>query len=265
MSTKNKHYDIEDLIAVMRDLRTPETGCPWDLEQDFKSIIPHTLEEAYEVADAIDRHDMHDLREELGDLLFQSVYHAQMAAEQGHFTLHDVIHDVTTKMITRHPHVFGDAKAQSATDVNAIWDQQKSREKPVQQSAIDGVTPNLPALLKSQKLQKKAAKVGFEWRKTENILDKLEEEINELRAAIVNHDQSNIEEEIGDVFFVLSNFARKHGVNAEEALRQCNNKFERRFRGLETELNAQNIDLPDASLDQMEHAWNNQKRKEKHT
>lgn len=264
MTTKQKHT-IEDLIAVMRALRTPETGCPWDLEQSFETIIPYTLEEAYEVADAIDRKDMADLREELGDLLFQSVYHAQMASEDGHFDLHDVIHDITDKMITRHPHVFGDLDAQTADDVDAIWDIQKSKEaksKKTDGSALDGVTQNLPALLKAQKLQKKAAKVGFEWSKVTDVLDKLEEEIGEMRSAIEAEDIENQTEELGDILFLLANYARMLDIHAEDALRQCNVKFERRFRGLEQALKNQGVAINSASLEQMTEAWNDEKKKE---
>ncbi len=257
-------YKMEDLIVVMRALRTPDTGCPWDLEQDFKSIAPYTLEEAYEVVDAIDRGDMNDLREELGDLLFQSVYHAQMASEENAFDLHDVIHDVTHKMITRHPHVFGDDEAQSADDVDEIWDRQKAQEKPEHgESALDGVTAALPSLLKAQKLQKKAAKVGFEWDSALDVLDKLEEEIAEMRVAIKNNDLDNQQEELGDILFLLANYGRMIDINAEEALRQCNNKFERRFRGLEKELLIKYDTLKDSSLVEMEQAWNNQKKLEK--
>lgn len=259
---KSKHT-LNDLITVMRALRTPETGCPWDLEQDFKSIAPYTLEEAYEVADAIDRGDMNDLREELGDLLFQSVYHAQLAAEQGSFDLHDVIHDVTEKMISRHPHVFGDTEANSAEDVNAIWDQRKAAEKNGNTSALDGVTAALPALLKAQKLQKKAAKVGFEWSDAACVLDKLEEEIAEMRAAIANNDLKNQEEELGDILFLLANYGRMLDINAEESLRQCNTKFERRFRGLENDLKAKGKALPECSLEEMTESWIAQKKKER--
>ncbi|MGH1403253.1 MAG: nucleoside triphosphate pyrophosphohydrolase [Alphaproteobacteria bacterium] len=256
-------YILSDLIDVMRALRTPETGCPWDLEQNFQTIIPYTLEEAYEVADAVDRGDMGDLREELGDLLFQSVYHAQMASEVGAFDLHDVVHDITEKMISRHPHVFGDMSATSAQDVDAIWDEQKSKEKPENDSALNGVTAGLPSLLKAQKLQKKAAKAGFEWKETSSILDKLEEEIAEMRAALKNKDLENQAEELGDILFLLANYGRSLGINAEEAVRQCNNKFERRFRGLESDLKAQGTDLSQATLEQMSAAWDEQKLKEK--
>ena len=262
-----KRYTIDDLVKIVKDLRTPETGCPWDLEQSFETILPYTLEEAYEVADAIDQGDMQNLREELGDLLFQSVFHAQMASEAGIFTLDDVIHDLTAKMIPRHPHVFGDKTAQSSSDVNVIWDIQKSKEKPCQKiensSALDGITQALPSLLKAQKLQKKAAKVGFEWDSPLDALDKLEEEIAEMRAAITNKDKENQEEELGDIMFLLSNYARMLDIHAEEAVRKCCVKFERRFRGLEKEIKAQGIYMQDATLEQKMEAWNNQKAKEK--
>lgn len=264
--TDKKNHPIDELIAVMAALRAPESGCPWDLEQDFSTIVPYTLEEAYEVADAIDRKDMEALREELGDLLLQPVYHAQMASEKGIFDIHDVIRDITAKMIHRHPHVFGDAEAKSAADVNKIWDERKKQEKvteKAEESALDGVTKGLPALLVAQKLQKKAGKVGFEWKKMDDVLAKLEEEIAELRDALKNGSQHDKQEELGDVLFVLANLGRHLGINAEEALRQCNVKFERRFKGMESDLKAQSIPLPDASLDQMERGWNTQKKKEK--
>ncbi len=250
-----KRHTFEDLVNVMTALRTPVTGCPWDLEQDFKSIIPYTLEEAYEVADAIDRGDMNDLREELGDLLLQPIYHAQMASEESQFDMNDVIHDITEKMITRHPHVFGDQTAISAEDVNKIWDERKKAEKAKQQSALDGVTNALPALLKSQKIQKKAAKVGFEWSDASHVLDKLEEEIAEMRQAIKKNDKENQAEELGDILFLLANYGRMLDINAEEALRQCINKFEKRFRGIEAE-----HDMSQMTLNEMMDAWNEQKK-----
>ena len=246
---------MNDLISVMRALRDPDSGCPWDIEQNFQSIVPYTLEEAYEVADAIDRDNMTDLCEELGDLLLQSVYHAQMAKEFGHFDIHDVIHDITEKMISRHPHVFGDTPAENAEDVNAIWDARKQAEKNETKSALDGVTQALPALLLSQKLQKKAAKVGFEWPKVSHVLDKLEEEIAEMRAALDNQDKDNQAEELGDILFLLANYARMLDINAEEALRQCTQKFQRRFRAIEAVHDFQAL-----SLDEWEAAWNAAKK-----
>ncbi len=258
-------YDLSKLIEIMGALRDPETGCPWDIEQDFKSIAPYTLEEAYEVADAIEQDDMIALREELGDLLLQSVYHAQMASEENLFDLHDVIHDVTHKMITRHPHVFGDQTARNAQDVNVIWDAQKSKEKKKAdgQSLLDDVPKAFPALLRAQKLQKKAAKVGFEWPEIGGVLDKLVEEITEIREAIASGNEDHIKDELGDVFFVLVNFARMSGFNAEEIMRGANEKFERRFRGVESRLQAQAKDINQASLDEMEEEWQAVKRAEK--
>lgn len=255
-------YTIKDLIEVMRRLRDPDGGCPWDKEQDFKSIAPYTIEEAYEVADAIERGDMKDLREELGDLLLQPIYHAQMAAEQNTFTIHDVIHDITEKMISRHPHVFGDRAANSAEDVNKIWDERKKAEK-TSDSALDGVTMGLPALLRAYKLQNKAAKTGFEWKDVGGVLDKLEEELAEMREALKTGTIEEKTDELGDLLFVMVNFGRMLGINAETALRQCNDKFERRFKGMETDIRATHQDMKNASLEQMEESWREQKKKEK--
>lgn len=251
-------FTLEDLIVVMKALRTPVTGCPWDLEQTFATIAPYTIEEAYEVADAIDRADMKDLREELGDLLLQPIYHAQMASEVGAFTIHDVIHDITAKMIARHPHVFGDQTAKTADDVNAIWDKKKAQEKSGS-SALDGVTNALPALLKAQKLQAKAAKVGFTW--TELPRAKLAEELAELEHAITSGSPAEQAEELGDVLFVLANYGRMLGINPEEALRQCTRKFEQRFRGIESDLHARGRTVQETSLAELEALWRAQKTK----
>ena len=259
--TTSKH-PIEELIAVMRALRNPDGGCPWDLEQNFKTIAPYTIEEAYEVADAIDRSDMADLREELGDLLLQPIYHAQMAHEAGLFDINDVIRDITAKMISRHPHVFGDAKAANAEDVNKIWDNRKNLEKD-NQSALDGIAKALPALLRAQKLQNKAAKVGFEWDSIDGVLDKLEEELAEMREAVKSGTPEEKAGELGDILFVLANFGRMLGINPEEALRQCNDKFERRFKGMENDIKVEGSDLKSSSLVYMEQMWNRQKEKEK--
>lgn len=257
-------YFFEDLIAVMARLRDPNGGCPWDIEQNFDTIAPYTIEEAYEVEDAIKRKDFRHLREELGDLLFQSIYHAQMAKEAGHFTIDDVVHDVTAKMIFRHPHVFGDQTAQNAADVNAIWDQQKDKEKAASDSSILADIPRaFPALLRAQKLQKKAAKVGFEWPDISGVIDKLDEEIAELREAQEQASPTAIAEELGDVFFVLVNYARMSGFNAEEIMRAANDKFERRFRAVEQALKEKNIALKETSLEVMEAEWQAVKKLEK--
>lgn len=250
---------LNDLITVMAALRTPKTGCPWDLEQDFKSIAPYTIEEAYEVADAIERGDMKDLREELGDLLLQPIYHAQMASEAGFFDIKDVIHDITAKMISRHPHVFGERDAQNAQDVNAIWDERKAIEnKHKHVSALDGVAMALPALLRAEKLVKKAGKVGFKWPDINGVLDKLEEEIKELREAKT---PQAIEEEFGDILFVLVNYAQRNGINAETALRKANDKFERRFKSMEADLKATNKEMRACELTELLDLWVRQKGK----
>jgi ATP diphosphatase len=262
--TQNQKHDLNDLIKVMAKLRDPNGGCPWDLEQDFKSIAPYTLEEAYEVADAIDKNDMTELREELGDLLFQSIYHAQMASEQNAFDIHDVIHDITAKMIHRHPHVFDKESALTPSDVNKIWDSKKAEEKTGEnQSILDSVPRSFPALLRAHKLQKKAAKVGFEWDDISGVINKLEEEVKELNEAQKGGNKAEIEDELGDMFFVMVNFARMSGFNAEEILRQANNKFERRFRALETALKSQGKDLKNCTLEEMEAEWQNAKKREK--
>lgn len=262
-------YTMEDLVYVMARLRDPDGGCPWDLAQDFRTIAPYTIEEAYEVADAIERNDMDDLCEELGDLLLQPVYHAQMATEAGYFDIHNVIHGVTEKMITRHPHVFGQTEAQTPEDVNKIWDERKAEENTKRaastdtQRTLDGVAQALPALLRAQKLQSKAAKVGFEWPGPEEVLNKLEEELGELRSAMEHGTLEQKADELGDILFVMVNLGRMLGVNAETALRQCNDKFVRRFSGIEDDLNKKNKDIHEASLAEMEALWTAQKQKEK--
>lgn len=253
---------------MMAALRNPDGGCPWDLEQDFTSIAPYTIEEAYEVADAIDRNDMLDLREELGDLLLQPVYHAQMASEDNLFDLHDVIHDITAKMISRHPHVFGDINAADSEAVNQIWEERKRAEnknknKNIGESALDGVTHGLPALLRAQKLQKKAAKVGFEWRSLDDVYAKIDEELEEFKEALEGGDQDEISDELGDILLNIVNLARMNGVNAEESLRKANNKFERRFKWIEGDLKKENKTINDATLEQMMHLWRKQKEKER--
>ena len=252
----SKRHAFDDLIAVMKALRSPETGCPWDLEQDFASIAPYTIEEAYEVADAIAKNDRVALREELGDLLFQPIYHAQMAAEEGAFDIHDVIHDVTAKMIHRHPHVFGDEAAASAGDVDQIWDAQKDKEKTIGgRSILDDVPLAFPALLRAHKLQKRAAKVGFEWPDIAGVREKLTEELAELAEAEQAGSREEIADELGDLFFVLVNYARMSGYNAEDLTRAANDKFERRFRAVEDAFARRGQSMKGATLDEMEAEW----------
>lgn len=221
--------DIRPLADVMARLRAPEGGCPWDLVQTFTSIAPYTIEEAYEVADAIARGDMDDLREELGDLALQVVYHSQMAAEAGAFTLDDVLRGITAKMIRRHPHVFGDgARIASADAQTANWESLKAAEKP-RATALDGVALGLPALLRAEKLQRRAARTGFDWPDAAGPRAKIDEELAEIAEA----NDAGRSEEIGDLLFSVVNYARHLGVDAEAALRQANAKFEARFAAME--------------------------------
>lgn len=258
---------IDALINVMKRLRDPENGCPWDKVQSFETIAPYTIEEAYEVADAIQTGDMKGLREELGDLLLQVVYHAQMADEQNLFDFNDVASDIATKMISRHPHVFGEKHAESPADVNQLWDAQKDQEKrrtgKVKDSILDDVPLALPAIMRAQKLQKRAARVGFEWENAVDVLTKLEEEIAEIRVAIGNKNPAEIQDELGDMLFCVVNFGRMLDVDCEQALRQTNQKFERRFKGIERELKAINKRPEDATLDEMEALWVQEKHREK--
>ena len=262
--------DIRRLIEIMAALRTPGTGCPWDLEQDFRTIVPYTLEEAYEVADAIERGDFDDLREELGDLLLQVVYHARMAEEAGEFAFADVVQTITEKMIRRHPHVFGDAEARAAGSAKGMWDKIKQQEKDAKRAArlarglppedggagyLDGVPVVMPALVRALKLQEKAARVGFDWKEAKPILDKIEEEIGELREAMAAGDRTAMADEFGDVLFSLVNFGRHLGIEAETALRGTNDKFRTRFHAVEKALAEQDRTLAEASLDEMEALW----------
>ena len=267
MSEQVSNSFIDALIDIMKRLRDPENGCPWDKVQTFESIAPYTIEEAYEVADAIRLGDMAGLREELGDLLLQVVYHAQMADEENLFNFNDVARDIGNKMISRHPHVFGDMDAETPGDVNLLWDAQKDQEKrkngKVKDSILDDVPLALPAVMRAQKLQKRAARVGFEWEKAEDVLTKLEEEIAETRAAIAGKNPDEIQDELGDMLFCVVNFGRMLGVDCEQALRQTNDKFERRFKGIERELKAINKRPEDATLDEMEALWVQEKRREK--
>jgi ATP diphosphatase len=257
------------LLKIMECLRNPDGGCPWDLEQDFSTIAPHTIEEAYEVADAINRGDMYDIKDELGDLLFQVVFYGQMAKEAGHFTFHDIAEAVANKMIHRHPHVFGDMEANTSSDVlNKIWeqrkdDEKKAQEKPEHASILDDVPLNLPAVIRAQKLQKRASRVGFDWGNAESALDKLYEEIGELREAIASDDQEEIKGEFGDVFFSLINVGRKLGLNCEESIQKTNTKFYRRFSGVEKDAKAMGKECTDMDLPEMEALWVAQKQKER--
>ncbi|WP_313802044.1 nucleoside triphosphate pyrophosphohydrolase [Sphingobium sp.] len=257
-NSKATPADIMPLANVMARLRDPETGCPWDIEQDFASIAPYTIEEAYEVADAIERDDMAALRDELGDLLLQVAFHSRMAEQAGHFALQDVIDGITEKMIRRHPHVFGEGAARQ--DGHAQWEAIKAAERADKEpdpSAVAGVAIALPALLRAEKLQKRAARTGFDWPDIGGVIDKIEEELDEVRAAACQADR---DEEIGDLLFAVVNLARHLKVDPEVALRAANGKFERRFRIMES---VAGDGFPALSLDQKEALWQQAKRQSK--
>jgi ATP diphosphatase len=262
--------DITRLIEIMAALRTPETGCPWDLEQDFASIAPYTLEEAYEAVDAIERGDLADLRDELGDLLLQVVFHARMAEEQGAFAFPDVVEAITRKLIRRHPHVFGDTEDLSPEEVKTLWDSIKSEEKAERRAArerlgqlpeaheanfLSGIPTALPALTRAQKLTAKAAKVGFDWPEADQVIDKIHEELEEVKEASSSGARDRIEDEIGDLLFSVTNLARHFGIDPERALRRTNAKFERRFNAIEQALRERDRSLDEASLEEMEELW----------
>ena len=255
------------LLEIMRRLRDPQTGCPWDVEQDFESIAPYTIEEAYEVADAIERGSLEDLRDELGDLLLQVVYHAQMAEEVGAFSFADVAEGISEKMVRRHPHVFGDeSRDKSAEQQTADWEKVKAAERAARGeggSALDGVAVGLPALTRAVKLQKRAARVGFDWPQTEQVIDKIAEEASELQEAVAAGDQAHIAEEFGDLAFVMANLARHLKLDPEEVLRSANAKFMRRFKGVEAELAALGKRPEQSDLEEMDRLWDKVKERDK--
>ena len=259
---------MDRLIDIMARLRDPETGCAWDVAQDFSTIAPYTIEEAYEVADAIQRDDMAELKEELGDLLFQVVFHSQMAKEAGTFQIADVIEAINSKMVRRHPHVFGAADTRTADQQVAAWEVIKAEERAAkgqhgaEESALDGVALALPALLRAEKLQKRAARVGFDWTDPAPIFDKLQEETDEVRDAISSGDPDRIEDELGDLLFVAANLSRRLSVDPEQALRRANAKFERRFRAMEILARSENRDFAALDIDAQEALWQQVKRNE---
>jgi len=259
--------EIRDLLAIMERLRDRESGCPWDVEQTFATIAPYTIEEAYEVADAIDRHDLHALKDELGDLLLQVVFHARMAEEQGAFAFRDVVAAISEKMLRRHPHVFAGASVEDAEAQTREWDEHKRRERDAagheDTSALAGIARGLPEWQRAVKLQHKAAKVGFDWPGPEPVIEKLHEEIDEVRVefAAVAADPSDavardkLEDEIGDLLFVCANIARHAKVDVGSAVRRANHKFERRFRAMEVLAAADGVDLSTLSLAAQDRYW----------
>ena len=260
--------DISRLIEIMAALRTPVTGCPWDLEQNFATIAPYTLEEAYEVADAIAHGDLDHLRDELGDLLLQVVFHARMAEEQGSFDFGDVVESITRKMVRRHPHVFADAEGRTAEHVKGMWERIKEDEKgergePPKQSALAGVPVALPALTRALKLQNKAGAVGFDWNDPRAVLAKIREEADEIEAELDAGDRAESAAEVGDLLFAVVNLARHLGADPEGVLRATNVKFERRFASIERALAARGKTPSEATLAEMDALWDEAKQAEK--
>jgi ATP diphosphatase len=254
------------LLEIMARLRDPETGCPWDIEQDFASIAPYTIEEAYEVSDAIEREAWGELKGELGDLLFQTVFHAQMASERGLFDFHDVADVMSDKMVARHPHVFGDeSRDKSAAQQTLDWEKIKAEERAAkaQKGVLDGVALGLPALMRAVKLQNRAARVGFDWPGAGEVLDKIREETEELVEARDRLGPEEIEEEFGDLLFVMANLARHLKVDPEKALRGANAKFTRRFSRIEEKLKAMDTRPEDSDLAEMDRLWDEAKAEER--
>lgn len=278
----DQQYTSQDLLYLMTRLRDPETGCPWDRKQTFKTILPYTLEEAYEVADAIESEDYTHLKEELGDLLFQVIFYAQMGKEENHFDFNDIVHSLVAKLVRRHPHVFPDGTLQSNNRDNPISEQEvkgrwesikqqereaKAKANPEQEnkpsSILDDIPSALPALNRAEKLQKRAANVGFDWPEAIQVLDKIEEEIQELREEIHQGNQEKIKDEMGDLLFACVNLARHLKVPSDAALRLTNLKFERRFQYIESKLQLQNKTFDDVTLDEMDALWDEAKQLEK--
>jgi ATP diphosphatase len=274
-------YNTDDLLYLMSRLRDPKTGCPWDLKQTFNSIVPHTLEEAYEVADAIEKEDFQHLKEELGDLLFQVIFYSQLGTEASYFDFGDIVHTLVSKLVRRHPHVFPSGELRSEAnnqvlsddEIKGRWEQIKQQERDekaanmpdinTEPGLLDDIPNVLPALQRAEKLQKRASTVGFDWPETEQVLDKIEEEIAELREALAEGNQVNIQDEMGDVLFAMSNLARHINVKSEIALRGTNEKFIRRFSFIEKSLKQEGRNLEAASLDEMEALWQLAKTHEK--
>lgn len=267
-----ERYTFDDLKYLMARLRDPVDGCPWDLKQDYRTIVPHTLEEVYEVIDTIEREDYTHLREELGDLLFQIVFYAQIADDEQRFDLDGVIHDLVAKLVYRHPHVFPEGTLSSRAGDQALpedavsgqWEALKAKEKPVAEKSILADVPKaLPGLLRARKLQSKAAKVGFDWASIDDVIAKAHEELDELKEAIADGNQHEIEGELGDLFFVLANVARHTKVDPEQAVRSTNSKFERRFGVVEQGVRDSKRDWASFSLEELDQFWQQAKSQEK--
>ena len=262
---------IEKLIEIMQSLRDPENGCPWDLEQDFQSLIPYTIEEAYEVADAIEQNDLEDIKGELGDLLFQIVFYSQLGKEQSAFDFNDVAETISDKLIRRHPHVFSDAKIKNSEEQTKEWEKIKQQEREIKSiknsselSILDDVSRALPSLMRSEKLQKRAAREGFDWPNIQDVMLKVNEELNEVHQELDAdvQDKEKIEEEIGDLFFSCINLSRHAGLDAEQCVRKANLKFERRFRELEKTAKNKGLQVSEINIDDLEKLWQEVKSRE---
>ena len=270
----DKKVSIDDLLSIMTMLRNDEHGCPWDRKQTFKTIAPHTLEEVYEVVDTIERDDLDHLPNELGDLLFQVVFYAELGREQGLFEFSDVVNEIGTKLLTRHPHVFPDSSMESFGNPESIsaelvegnWEQIKQSERQEKAgnevSILDDIPLALPALSRSRKLQKRAATAGFDWPDSQGVLAKVHEELGELEAAMDSKNNNHIEEELGDLFFSLVNLSRHLGMEPESSLRKASRKFEKRFRQLELTLRKEGVEIQEMSLEEMEQVWQQVKKDE---
>ena len=263
---------MQQLLDIMRALRNPDSGCPWDLQQNFQSLIPYTIEEAYEVADAIERNDLDDIKSELGDLLFQVVFYSQLAAEQQGFDFNDVAQAISDKLIRRHPHVFAGIKVKDAKEQTKEWEKLKQQERKakagnnsVELSHLDDVSRTLPSLMRAEKLQKRAAREGFDWPDVSGVMAKVYEELNEVQQELDAEvqEQTKLEDEIGDLFFSCINLSRHAGVDAEHSLRKANLKFERRFRELEKKANTQGLKMHEMKPDELENLWDEVKTEEK--
>ncbi len=265
-TTQTETMPMQKLLTIMARLRHREEGCPWDLEQTFETIAPYTVEEAYEVADAIQRNDLIDLRDELGDLLFQVVFHARMAEEEGAFVFEDVVEAICAKMIRRHPHIFGNAPPRTGAEQVEAWDAIKAQERAQKggtSGLLDDIPHGMPALSRAVKLSRRAAGVGFVWPSVAEVLAKLDEEVEELKVEIAASDKARARDELGDVLFVVANIARTLDIDPEDALRQSNAKFERRFGYIETELRQRGRSPQSSDLTEMDELWNAAKQTEK--